>query len=165
MREHIVGASFSVHQRFEWEHKSTNQYGNSQHSGVLDCISRELNLTPYIMATSIIKTDSSNAPIVGVADTTIATANRDNLSNLLVRTGNVVHMDLSILFNTAVPSGNFALLPVGFRPKENVSIPCTWRNSSGTVLPHRAILKPSGYIEQNVGNNMSHISISGTYTI
>ena len=117
------------------------------------------------MATSIIKADSSNAPIVGVVDTQVATANRDNLSNLLVKDGNIVHIDLTILFNTAVPAGNFALLPVGFRPKANVSIPCTWRNSSGTVLPHRAILKPNGYIEQNVGNNMSHISISGTYTI
>ena len=117
------------------------------------------------MATSIIKTDSSNAPIVGVADTTVATANRTNLSNQLVRTGNVVHIDLSIRFDTAVPMGNFALVPAGFRPSANVSVPCVWKNSSGSILPFSVTIKPNGYIEQNVGNNMSNIAISATYTI
>lgn len=117
------------------------------------------------MATSIIKTDSSNAPITGVADTTVATANKENLSNLLVRTGNVVHIDLSVLFNTAVPTGNFALIPAEFRPKENVRVPCVWKNSSGVVHPYSVTIKPNGYIEQNVGNNMTNIAISATYTV
>lgn len=117
------------------------------------------------MATSIIKTDSSNAPITGVADTTVATANKENLSNLLVRTGNVVHIDLAVLFNTAVPTGNFALIPADFRPSTNVRVPCVWKSSSGVVHPYSVTIKPNGYIEQNVGNNMTNIAISATYTV
>ena len=117
------------------------------------------------MATSIIKADSSNAPIVGVADTTIATANRDNLANILVREGNIVHINLSVLFKTAVPSGNFALIPAEFRPKENVRVPCVWKNTSGIVHPYSVTIKPNGYIEQNVGNNTTNVAISASYTI
>ena len=117
------------------------------------------------MATSTIKTDSSNAPIVGVADTEIATTNRDNLANILVREGNMVHINLSVLFRTAAPTGNFALIPAEFRPKENVRVPCVWKNSSGVVHPYSVTIKPNGYIEQNVGNNMTNIAISATYTV
>ena len=115
--------------------------------------------------TSTIKTDSSNAPIVGTVETKIATANCSSYVNRVVRVGNVVHLNLQISFATAIGSGNFALIPEGFRPSDSVSVPIVWRNSSGVVHASYATISTGGYISQQIGSNTSAIIISGMYTV
>ena len=117
------------------------------------------------MATSIIKTDSSNAPIVGECDIKIATTNCSSYANRVVRDGNVVHLNLQISFATVIPTGNFALIPEGFRPSTTVYVPIIWRNSSGVVHASYATISTGGNISQQIGTNTSAIAISATYTI
>ena len=117
------------------------------------------------MATSKIKTESSNAPITGVCDIKIATNNCSSYANRVVREGNVVHLNLQISFATVIGTANFALIPEGFRPSTPVSVPIIWRNSSGVVHASYATISPGGYISQQIGTNTSAIVIIATYTV
>lgn len=77
----------------------------------------------------------------------------------------IVHLELALNYAISIPANtSFVLLPDGYRPKENWSIPCMLTNaSSSTPFMAAAFLRTDGNITQGATGQMRNFMVDVWY--
>lgn len=77
----------------------------------------------------------------------------------------IAHLELALNYEINIPANtSFVLLPDGYRPKENWSIPCMLINaSSSTPFMAAAFLRTDGNITQGATGQMRNILVDAWY--